>query len=156
MYAEACMIAEKLFSKLSTPESRKRFREAQALGSHSVKVQHVVWQSARELGFASEKKGLFSKYETSALRPDMYKPLSTSGILLEVERGKTLKNNMDLLDLWKTHICTSAHYLFLFVPHFNARSGGRESVYPAVVKRLRSFYDENNLTNVHATFIFGY
>ena len=44
-----------------------------------------------------EKKGLFKNYN-SQLRPDYYKKLKKSGIILEVERGKTLKNNMDLLD----------------------------------------------------------
>lgn len=39
-----------------------------------------------------------------------------SGIILEVERGKTLMNNMDLLDMWKCHICEHARYLFSIVP----------------------------------------
>jgi hypothetical protein len=30
--------------------------------------------------------------------------------------GKALANNMDLLDLWKCHICREAHHLFLVVP----------------------------------------
>ena len=55
------------------------------------------------------------EYENK-LRPDYYRPLETSGILLEVERGKTTTNNMDLLDFWKCHLCRHADYLFLMVP----------------------------------------
>ena len=43
-------------------------------------------------------------------------PLADTGIILEVERGKTTINNMDLLDFWKCHICAHADYLFLMVP----------------------------------------
>ena len=42
--------------------------------------------------------------------------VGSSGILLEVERGKTTINNMDFLDFWKCHLCEHAHYLFLLVP----------------------------------------
>ena len=35
---------------------------------------------------------------------------------MEVERGKTTTNNMDLLDIYKCHICEEANHLFLFVP----------------------------------------
>ena len=43
-------------------------------------------------------------------------PIGESGIILEVERGKTTINNMDLLDFWKCHICSYAHGLYLLVP----------------------------------------
>jgi len=39
------------------------------------------------------------------LRPDYFLKLDDTGILLEVERGKTTINNMDLLDFWKCHLC---------------------------------------------------
>ena len=45
-----------------------------------------------------------------------YLDLDETGIILEVERGKTTINNMDLLDFWKCHICVHAHYLILVVP----------------------------------------
>ena len=32
---------------------------------------------------------------------------------MEVERGKTTTNNMDLLDIYKCHICEEANHLFL-------------------------------------------
>ena len=66
----------------------------------------------------SEKQGLFATYNAPGLRPDYYRevPEHRTGIILEVERGKTTINNMDLLDLWKCHICAEAHHLFLLVP----------------------------------------
>ena len=85
-------------------------------------------------------------------------PLEGTGILFEVERGKTLINNMDLLDLWKCHICREASILFLFVPRVlrqNEDDAGRR-VYTAVVNRLGTFFESGNETNVRAAFIFGY
>ena len=79
-------------------------------------MQEAVLEAATPLGFVSEAKGLFGELPTSALRPDYYLPIGESGILLEVERGKTTINNMDLLDFWKCHLCEHANYLFLMVP----------------------------------------
>ena len=80
------------------------------------------------------------------------------GILLEVERGKTTINNMDLLDLWKCHICREANVLFLFVPselrQNESMSPRRE--FATVSSRLESFFEPGNETNVEALFLFGY
>ena len=67
------------------------------------------------LGFVSESKGLFATTR-QALFVLTTSDRSTTGILLEVERGKTTINNMDLLDFWKCHLCEHANYLFLMVP----------------------------------------
>ena len=110
------------------------------------------------LGFVSESKGLFAPYETSALRPDYFRPLDDTGILLEVERGKTTINNMDLLDFWKCHLCEHANYLFLMVPtelRQNPSMPPRRE-YVTVVKRLSSFFVPRNYTNVRGLFVFGY
>lgn len=56
---------------------------------------------AKDLGFADESKGLFEGYKNRAVRPDYYLPVGDTGILLEVERGKTTINNMDFLDFRK-------------------------------------------------------
>ena len=63
---------------------------------------------------------------------------------------------MDLLDLWKTHICANAHFLFLFVPFANVRSSGQERVYETVITRLESFFTDAKSVNVDAAYIFGY
>jgi hypothetical protein len=90
--------------------------------------------------------------------PDYYLPIGDTGILLEVERGKTTINNMDLLDFWKCHLCEHANYLFLMVPQElrqNATMSPRRE-YAFVVKRLASFFVPGNYTNVHGLFVFGY
>jgi len=70
------------------------------LGGKSQEIQAVLEADLEALGFNSERKGLFEDYVVSGLRPDFYRPVDDSGILVEVERGKTITNNMDLLDLW--------------------------------------------------------
>lgn len=85
-----------------------------------------------------------------AFEPNYFHPLGTTGILLEVERGKTTTNNMDLLDFWKCHICGVACYLFLLVSkalqHDPEMTPKRES--SAVQHRLAEFFNPSNYTNV--------
>jgi hypothetical protein len=117
----------------------------------------VLLRKAEDLGFRSEKTGLFAKYRTSGLRPDYFLSIGKSGILMEVERGKTLPNNMDLLDLWKCHICEKADYLFLVVPQIRQTAkGGRTKMFEPVVSRLATFFVPGNYVNVEAAFVFGY
>lgn len=124
----------------------------------SAEIQAILIDKAQELGFISEKKGLFTSYQTSGLRPDYFKKLgSESGIIMEVERGKTTINNMDLLDLWKCHICKEANYLFLIVPKIRQTEKGTSgATFNIVVRRLQSFFVTSNYINVDGVFIFGY
>lgn len=120
-------------------------------------MQTVFLAEARKLGFTSEARGLFASYQ-SALRPDYYKPVDATGILLEVERGKTTINNMDLLDFWKCHICDHANYLFLMVPlelRQNPTMRPRRE-YAAVARRLETFFRPGNATNVRGLVLIGY
>jgi len=126
-------------------------------GRSSGEVQNVFLKQARELGFRDESKGLFKEY-TSALRPDYFLPLADTGIILEVERGKTTINNMDLLDFWKCHICAHADYLFLLVPRElrqNPTMSPRRE-FATVSKRLATFFEPGNYTNVRGLCLFGY
>lgn len=126
-------------------------------GMSSAEVQASFLPFALEAGFTSEAKGLFDEYE-NRLRPDYYRSIGENGVLLEVERGKTTTNNMDLLDLWKTHLCRHADYLFLMVPqalrHNDAMRPKKE--YQSVIKRLGTFFVPGNEINVRAAHIFGY
>lgn len=151
-------IADALYEHLGSADATARILEANQPGRSSADVQSVFLEYAHRLGFSDESKGLFSEYLTSALRPDYYRPLGESGILLEVERGKTTINNMDLLDFWKCHICRHAHYLVLLVPtelRQNPTMAPRKE-FAAVRNRLSSFFDEPNYTNVRGLFLFGY
>jgi hypothetical protein len=82
---------------METPESAAAMAVANAPGRSSAEVQSTLGGHAKSLGFESEKTGLFADSQF-VLRPDYYMKLGATGILLEVERGKTTINNMDLLD----------------------------------------------------------
>lgn len=128
------------------------------IGGTSHAVDAIITPLANRLGFESQRKDLFAAYPTR-LRPDWYRPLggrASGGILLEVERGKALTNNMDLLDLWKCHICREAHHLFLVVPDQVKRSYGVEGVYKRVVMRMATFMEPMNKVNVATIAVFGY
>jgi hypothetical protein len=158
-YAAVDAIADKLHGDLRREEVLAQIKLANAPGNSSEKIQQTFLAHAASLGFRSEAKGLFSDYPTSALRPDYFLQLPGGpGILLEVERGKTTINNMDLLDFWKCHLCQRANYLFLLVPlelrQNDTMTPRRE--FQSVSKRLAAFFVPRNYTNVRGLFLFGY
>jgi hypothetical protein len=157
-YTEIDKIAIDLLEYFNQKNVIDKIEKANQPNANSKEIQDIFLPKTTELGFRSEAKGLFSKYRTSALRPDYYKKISVnSGIILEVERGKTLMNNMDMLDVWKCHICVEANYLFLIVPKNIKRGNNKnEVVYEKVKDRLQSFFIKDNYINVNAIFIFGY
>lgn len=157
-YAKVVRTSDQLLAHLNTPGADALMAAANAPGMSSAGVQATFAPFAADLGFKSEAKGLFSGYDNKALRPDYFLPLGNTGILMEVERGKTTTNNMDLLDMWKCHLCAHAHYLFLMVPqalrHNPTMTPKKE--YAAVVKRLGSFFTDGNYINVRGLHVFGY
>jgi len=156
-WTSVSLIADRLESALNSKHVQKSLAAANQPGRSSRDVQDAFLEEAHAIGFADESKGLFSSY-TSALRPDYFMKVGETGIIMEVERGKTTINNMDLLDLWKCHICESANYLFLLVPNElrqNSRASPRKE-FVTVSKRLGTFFEEDNYTNVRGLVIFGY
>jgi hypothetical protein len=109
-------IAAHLLAHLNEPDAQQSLADAKMPGQSIALVQATFAEFARDLGFVDESMVLFDSYENRALRPDYFLPVRDTGILLEVERGKTTINNMDLLDFWKCHHCKHANYLFLMVP----------------------------------------
>jgi len=156
-WKQVSSISDQLLTHLNTPPVRERITAANQPGQSSVNVQEAFLGVANELGFESEKKGLFAG-ENLILRPDYYLKLETCGIVLEVERGKTTINNMDLLDFWKCHLCSQADYLFLLVPlalRQNANMLPRNE-FTIVKRRLSQFFRPQNYTNVRALCLYGY
>lgn len=96
IYAEVRGVAGRFRERLEQPHAQNLILAANSPGTSSALVQAAVLEAATPLGFQSEAKGLFASYLTSALRPDYYLPIRESGILLEVERGKTTINNMEI------------------------------------------------------------
>lgn len=156
-FKRADAIAAELRQYLDLVEIQEQIRERHVLGASSALIQELVLSKTTALGFEDEKRGLFANYAVPALRPDYYCPLGETGILLEVERGKTTTNNMDLLDFWKCHICEHADYLFLLVPQ--ARTSANGTVlrhFQQVKRRLGVFFEPRNYVNVNAVHLFGY
>ena len=156
-FAEVEQIANRFLAFLTRLDVSEQIAAVHKLGASSVEVQGVCLPGVQALGFTPERTGLFGSYAVSALRPDYYLKIRDTGILLEVERGKTTTNNMDLLDLWKCHICEHAEYLFLMVPHARpSESGGVMRHFKQVQRRLSTFFAPRNYVNVEAVFLFGY
>src|SRR5688572_19880437 len=91
-FREVRAIAGALLELLNERTVLARIAAANQPGQSSALVQAAFREAAERLGFQSEAKGLFAHYETRALRPDYYMPVAGTGILLEVERGKTTIN----------------------------------------------------------------
>jgi hypothetical protein len=157
-FLAASRIADQLLVHLNDSTVLDRLTSANVPRASSALIQNAFLEFARELGFRDESKGLFSSYETSGLRPDYFLDLGSTGIILEVERGKTTINNMDLLDFWKCHLCSRANYLFLMVPKELRQNGemAPRREYATVKKRLSTFFVPRNYTNVWGLWLFGY
>jgi hypothetical protein len=156
-FAEVEDIARKLLFCLNEDEVQHQLRDRHVFGASSASIQEVILKDAASLGFQTEKKGLFADYEVAQLRPDYFMPVRDTGILLEVERGKTITNNMDLLDLWKCHICIHARFLFLVVPIERPSENKRKvQAFRDASRRISTFFQKLNYVNVDAVFLFGY
>lgn len=143
---------------LNSEDVKKSILKAHIFHASSHSIQATILPNLLDLGFQSEKKGLFLDYKVSGIRPDYYLDLEGGGILFEVERGKTLANNMDLLDVWKTHICKEARHLFLLVPKIRVTEKGvQQKIFATVVNRIETFFLPNgNPIDVDSVHIFGY
>ncbi|MCI0489456.1 MAG: hypothetical protein L0229_22920 [Blastocatellia bacterium] len=156
-FTEALSLATHLMDYLSSETVREEISRCHQLNATSQQIQSIIHEEVQRLGFQSEKRGLFQDYQVAALRPDFYRPVGKSGIILEVERGKTITNNMDLLDIWKCHVCAHADFLFLIVPvERRSANGTFIKAFDSVVRRLSTFFEPRNYINVEAAFVFGY
>ena len=156
-FRQAEEIARTLETRMASELLKSKIEAVHRLGGTSHEVQALLRADLEMLGFENERKGLFVNLRVPALRPDFYRRLGRSGIVAEVERGKTITNNMDLLDLWKCHLCTEADFLFLVVPMSRvSKNGGVIKAFDQATRRLATFFEPRNYVNVEAAFIFGY
>ena len=155
---EALITSRKVLEILTNEKVKDAIAEVHKFGASSHTVQKSILEQMESLGFLSEKKGLFASYKVSGIRPDYFKPLTGGGILFEVERGKTIANNMDLLDVWKTHLCSEAKHLFLMVPNIRVtEKGGAQKIFNTVENRVETFFlSSETPIDVHSVHIFGY
>lgn len=155
---EVRRLAKSVLQALSTERASEAIANAHVFNASSHAIQAVILDEMLELGFSSKKNGLFNEYTVSGIRPDYFKPLDGGGIIFEVERGKTIANNMDLLDVWKTHICKEAKHLFLLVPKVRVQaSGGKQNIFNTVSNRIEAFFMPNaHPVDVDSVSLFGY
>ena len=155
---EVLKISKKVREILIKQDIVEAIAEVHKFGASSHTVQKSILSQMEYLGFTSEKKGLFDSYKVSGIRPDYFKSLEGGGILFEVERGKTIANNMDLLDVWKTHLCLEAKHLFLMVPKIRVTEKGRsQKIFTTVENRIETFFlNESSPIDVNSVHIFGY
>ena len=155
---ETLEVSRQVFEILKTQKVKDSIAEVHKFGASSHTVQKSILDQMDSLGFVSEKKGLFASYKVSGIRPDYFMSLDGGGILFEVERGKTIANNMDLLDVWKTHLCSEAKHLFLMVPNIRVtEKGGSQNIFNTVENRIVTFFlNESKPIDVNSVHIFGY
>ena len=157
-WSEIQRIVTELVNHMNRPEIYAQVRKANVPRSNSQEIQDVIREKTSELGFRDESKGLFAGYSTRGLKPDYYREVGCTGVILEVERGKTINNNMDFLDFWKCHICRVASFLILLVP-VELRHNDRDrptQAFRAASNRLESFFVTENYTNVWGLVLLGY
>lgn len=156
-FKNATIIFQSLVQFMESADIQEKLESTHQLHAKSGEIQEIILDKTKELGFSSEKNGLFNNQPVRRLRPDYYLELEkNSGIIMEVERGKTIANNMDLLDLWKCHICENANFLFLIIPKIRQTAKGRNIIFETVERRMTTFFDMENYTNVDGVFIIGY
>lgn len=156
-FKKANDIFNSLVQFMGETETQNQLEKTHQLHAKSGEIQEIILAKTIELGFSSEKNGLFNNLSVKQLRPDYYHKIdNTSGIIMEVERGKTIANNMDLLDLWKCHICSNANFLFLVIPNIRQTATGRNIIFETVERRMTTFFESENYTNVDGVFIIGY
>ena len=151
-------IVTELVDYMNRPNVYAQLCKANVPRSESQNVQAVIKDKTSELGFRDESKGLFAGYSTRGLKPDYYREVGCTGVILEVERGKTINNNMDFLDFWKCHICRVASFLILLVPT-ELRHNDKDrptQAFRAASNRLESFFVTENYTNVWGLVLLGY
>lgn len=156
-FIKANDVFNSLIQFMEETETQNRLEKTHQLFAKSGQIQEIILTKTIELGFSSEKNGLFNNLSVKQLRPDYYLKIDNSaGIIMEVERGKTIANNMDLLDLWKCHICSNANFLFLVIPNIRQTATGRNIIFETVERRMSTFFNSKNYTNVDGVFIIGY
>lgn len=85
--------AQAILIALNRQSFQEELKIANSPGKSSHLIQEIVFKATKGLGFQSEKKGLFQGF---ILRPDFYHLFEETGIIIEVERGKTTINNRPL------------------------------------------------------------
>ena len=150
--------SDHLVREISRLWDTKPYLEAVSHGASSGKFQALIYPTLSELGYLSEVR---HRVLSAGFRPDFVIDTCGTTVMVEVERGKTLDNNMDMLDMWKCHIHPTARHLILLVPiwYVKVREGRSPSCTPTfakVCRRMEPFFEPANGTNVKSLHLIGY
>lgn len=122
-------------------------------GANSSQVEGLVSSSLVAQGF---QRQVPARVGLAEFRADFGLISDNDGILVEIERGRTLDNNMDMIDFWKCHIHPTAHHLVLVVPIWYRTNRGVTQSFSRVCKRLHPMSEQGFETNVWSLCIVGY
>ncbi|MDQ2986905.1 MAG: hypothetical protein M3R13_09330 [Armatimonadota bacterium] len=134
------------------------YETAVAHGASSSMCQALIQPTLALLGYESEVP---SRIIDAGFKPDFVFESDGCSVMVEVERGKTLDNNMDMLDMWKCHIHPRARHLILLVPiwYVKLKSTGQRTqtaTFARVCRRMEPFFEVGNETNVRSLHVIGF
>ena len=82
-FLDAKKVFNKLVAFMSETETQDRLEKTHKLHAKSGEIQDIILAKTKELGFSSEKNGLFNNLSVKQLRPDYYRKLDNkSGIIM--------------------------------------------------------------------------
>ena len=122
-------------------------------GVSSSKIQALLSPTLLAKGFQTEVP---AKIGLAGFKADFGLITESDGILVEIERGKTTDNNMDMIDFWKCHIHPKAHHLILVVPVWYRTKKSLKRTFFNVQRRMQPLFEPGNETNVKSLHIVGY
>jgi len=147
----AVRTADALALRIASLWDTDDYRGAVLHGASSALIQALLTPTLVALHYRDE---VLHRVADVAFKPDF---VSKCGlVMIEVERGKTLDNNMDMLDMWKCHIHPTAKHLILLVPIWYVKQGGRSATFSRVCRRLGAFFEQGCETNVKTLQLIGY
>ena len=147
----AASTAAALAKRITELWNTEEYLGAVVHGASSSVIQGLLTPTLVSLGYKDE---VGYKVVDAGFKPDF---MSACGrVMVEVERGKTLDNNMDMLDMWKCHIHPTAKHLILLVPIWYVKQGGRSATFSRVCRRLAAFFEKGCETNVASLHLAGY
>lgn len=153
MHRVAAAAAGLIAHRLSELWGSSDYIDATAHGASSQKIQHLIGANLATLGFQPE---VTSRVGLAEFRADFALVDGQDGVLVEIERGKTTDNNMDMLDLWKAHVHGTAHHLILVVPVWYRTTKQVKRSFANVCRRMSPFFEAGFETNVHSLHVVGY
>lgn len=153
---EADRVANQLVQRIEEVLGSDAYLASVSHGASSSVFQSLVEPVLTSNGFSSE---ISHTVADASFKPDFVMNTHKFSIMVEVERGKTLDNNMDMLDMWKCHIHPTTRHLILLVPIWYEKQGNSPSctsTFSRVCRRMAPFFAPGNETNVHSLHVVGY